>query len=53
MTNLTRFAIDFAKKRGILNQGDLVLHMRCSQQNAGFANTITLLYVAGADIVKM
>ncbi|CAI6355865.1 unnamed protein product [Macrosiphum euphorbiae] len=33
--NRTRFAMDFGKRKGILHQGNLVLHMSCSKQNAG------------------
>ncbi|XP_060844178.1 pyruvate kinase-like [Rhopalosiphum padi] len=47
--NRTRFAIDFGKRNNILHHGDLVLHMSCSKQNAGFANTMKLLYVSAGD----
>ncbi|XP_026820468.1 pyruvate kinase-like [Rhopalosiphum maidis] len=49
--NRTRFAMDFGKRKGILNQGDLVLHMSCSEQNVGFANTMSLFYVNAGDFV--
>jgi len=44
--------MDFGKRKGILNQGDLVLHMSCSKQNAGFANTMSLFYVSAGDFVN-
>lgn len=47
--NRTRFAMDYGKRKGILHQGDLVLHMSCSKQNAGFANTMSLFYVSADD----
>ncbi|CAH1731973.1 hypothetical protein AGLY_015454 [Aphis glycines] len=50
--NRTRFAMDFGKRKGILHQGDLVLHMSCSKQNAGFANTMSLFYVSAGDFVN-
>lgn len=50
--NRTRFAINFGKKRGILNQGDLVLLMSCSKQNAGFNNTMRLFYVGAEDMIE-
>ncbi|XP_001944086.1 pyruvate kinase isoform X2 [Acyrthosiphon pisum] len=50
--NRTRFAMDFGKRKGILHQGDLVLHMSCSKQNAGFANTMSVFYVSAGDFVN-
>ncbi|KAL4142261.1 hypothetical protein QTP88_004755 [Uroleucon formosanum] len=50
--NRTRFAMDFGKRKGILHQGDLVLHMSCSKQNVGFANTMSVFYVSAGDLVN-
>ncbi|KAE9541213.1 hypothetical protein AGLY_004458 [Aphis glycines] len=50
--NRTRFAMDFGKRKGILHQGDLVLHMSCSKQNVGFANTMSVFYVSAGDFVN-
>ncbi|VVC45084.1 Pyruvate kinase,Pyruvate kinase-like, insert domain,Pyruvate/Phosphoenolpyruvate kinase-like [Cinara cedri] len=50
--NRTKFAMNLGKKRGILNQGDLVLHMSCSKQNAGFTNTMRLFYVGADDLIE-
>lgn len=43
--NRTKFAMQFAKNKGILSQGDLVLHMSSFKENAGFANNMKLFYV--------
>lgn len=51
--NRTKFAINFAKKKGILNQGDLVLHLSCSKQNVGFTNTMKLFYVNAGDFLEV
>ncbi|XP_026820471.1 pyruvate kinase-like [Rhopalosiphum maidis] len=48
--NRTRFAMDFGKRNSILHHGDLVLHMSCSKQKAGFSNTMKLFYVSAADL---
>ncbi|XP_026806465.1 pyruvate kinase-like [Rhopalosiphum maidis] len=50
--NRTRFAMDFGKRKGILHQGDLVLHISSSKQNVGFANTMSLFYVSAGDFVN-
>ncbi|XP_025198002.1 pyruvate kinase-like [Melanaphis sacchari] len=50
--NRTRFAMDFGKRKGILNQGDLVLHMSCSKENTGFANTMSVFYVSAGNFVN-
>lgn len=50
VANRTRFALKFAHKKGILKQGDLVLHMSCAKQNAGFANAMRLFYVSAGDL---
>lgn len=50
--NRTRFAMDFGKRKGILHQGDLVLHMSCSKQSVGFANTMSVFYVSAGDFVN-
>ncbi|XP_022172345.1 pyruvate kinase-like [Myzus persicae] len=50
--NRTRFAMDYGKRKGILHQGDLVLHMSCSKQNVGFANTMSVFYVSAGDFVN-
>lgn len=50
--NRTRFALNFAKRRDMLTQGDLVLHMSCAKQNAGFANSMRLFYVSAGDFVE-
>ncbi|CAI6347792.1 unnamed protein product [Macrosiphum euphorbiae] len=50
--NRTRFAMDFGRRKGILHQGDLVLHMKCSEQSVGFANTMSVFYVSAGDLVS-
>lgn len=32
--------MDFGKRKGILHQGNLVLHMSCSKQNAGLTPSV-------------
>lgn len=50
--NRTHFALRYAKKRGIIDQGDLVVHMSCAKQNSGFPNTMSLFYVSSEDIIE-
>jgi len=50
--NSTQFAMTFARKKGILNQGDLVLHISCSKPNTGFVNTMNLFYVSAGDLIE-
>lgn len=50
--NRTKFAMNFAKNKGILKQGDLVLHMSCNKQNAGFINMMRLFYVGADDVIE-
>lgn len=47
--NRTKFAMKFAKNKGILSHGDLVLHMSTSKENAGFTNNMKLFYVGAND----
>ncbi|CAI6353367.1 unnamed protein product [Macrosiphum euphorbiae] len=50
--NRTRFAMDFGRRKGILHQRDLVLHMSYSKQSMGFANTMSVFYVSAGDFVS-
>lgn len=47
--NRTNFAIKFAKNKGILSHGDLVLQMSTSKENAGLTNNMKLFYVGTND----
>lgn len=49
--NRTQFAIKFAKAKGILNQGDLVLQLSCSKENAGFVDSMNVFYVSATNTV--
>lgn len=50
--NRTKFVMKFAKNKGILSHGDLVLHMSTTKENFGFTNHMQMFYVSANDFME-
>lgn len=48
----TKFAMNFGKKKGILRQGDLVIHISSSKPNTFFPNSMKLFFVNAGDFIE-